>query len=88
MRLEQLARMLPLNWYCKTVPPMLMGGRAQNSSMLIQQVLTERAVASTPTFKAKVSFYGFILSDEGLIEVPWKYVLDYRCLLWKAYSIL
>lgn len=84
MRLEQLARMPPLNWYCKTVPPMLMGGRAQTQ----QQVLTERAVASTPTFKAKVSFYGFILSDEGLIEVAWKYMLDYRCLLWKAYSIL
>lgn len=37
--------------------------------ILTEQVLTDRAVASTPTLKAKVSSYDFILSDKGLIEV-------------------
>lgn len=79
---------LPLTGIVRLFHPCSWEVGFKHSSMLIQQVLTERAVASAPTFKAKVSFYGFILSDEGLIEVAWKYVLDYRCLLWKAYSIL
>lgn len=49
---------------------------------------TDQAATSTPALKAKVSFYDFILSDRGLIEVARIYVLDYRCLLLNVYSIL
>lgn len=48
---------------------LLHGARVQTHGHPYTARLTNRAVASTPTLKAKVSFYDFILSDKGLIEV-------------------
>lgn len=41
----------------------------QHILTLTRQVLTNQDITPTPTFKAKVDFYDFVLSDKHLTEV-------------------